>query len=133
MKPLITALLLILGSRIYAVAPVLVTYVLSWQDPSVPPLDHFAPNTNSLYKLYSTATIGTPATNWPLVATFTNWTMGTNGKSVWFTNTWSGPPQDTFFYLTASNFFGEQPSFFAPLVHSGPLGLNPTNTTLGLQ
>lgn len=104
------------------VVPQNATYVLSWQDSSVPALNQFQPGTNSLYKLYSTSQVGLALTNWPLVATFTNWTLGTNLGQVWFTNSWSAPAQDTFFVVTASNLFGETPLALSPLVHSGPVG-----------
>jgi len=67
------------------------TVALSW--------DYDTNNAPDAFKLYSSTNIGLPATNWPLVATVSG-----NVQNITISNITA---QQMWFYVTASNWWGE--------------------------
>ena len=104
---------LLLGTFTVSAAPPFanVTWGLLWDQPTnMPVLSFYAPGTNQAYKVYGTTTLGTPMANWPLLTTWTNWTMVSSGTALQLSNNITLPfaPQ-YFFYINPTNVWGEPP------------------------
>lgn len=106
-------------------------WTLIWNAPiGVPALNYYAPGTNFAYRVYGTPVPGTPTNGFSLLATWTNWTVLTNGGLVLFQQTLSTPTNQPFFFvLTATNAWGESP--FSNMALTGPF-IQPVGI-LGLQ
>lgn len=116
---------------VMAAPPNPTTWLLSWDPPTNAPLATvYQPKTNSAYKVYGTATLGTPTNTWQFMIMFTNWGFWTNSQGkLQYTNSVSVPSAgDWFFEMTSTNFQGE--TTFSPPDHTGPIGIPAQN--LGL-
>jgi len=87
----------------------------------VPVLSYYAPGTNTAIKLLGTSTLGTPLENWPTLATWTNWTLITNGATIQMSNTVTVSFAQWFFYLNPTNVFGDAPlGLYGIQLQTGP-------------
>lgn len=127
MKKLTLALSLI--TLLSFAAPPPVNVKLAWQDTNiVTALSQYVPTTNNCYILIGTNNLSAPISTWPTLAVFTSWTLGTN-NGIWYTNSVNVAPDNWFFSIIASNFWGlaAVPSNVA---QTGPVSTPPVNFNL---
>ena len=122
-----TLSVLLLSSVCVIAAPpfVNVTWPLLWDQPTnMPVLSVYVPGTNQAYKIYGTSTLGTPQSQWPLLAMFTSWSLVTNGPSISLSNSVTLPfALSYFFAINPTNVWGEPPfllGYSATLVTGPP-------------
>lgn len=133
----IIAILLLSASSVFAAPPFQnVTWALLWDQPTnMPVLASYSPGTNQAYKVYGTSTIGTPMAQWPLLTTFTNWALITNGTTITLSNNVTLPfATQYFFLLNPTNIWGEAPlliNYYAT-AQSGPVW-STVNSSLNRQ
>jgi hypothetical protein len=139
MFPKSVALVLLLLTTSAVAAPPFqnVTWAILWDQPTnMPILSAYVPGTNQAYKVYGTTTLGTPQANWPLLTTFTNWALVTNGASIQLSNNVTLPfAQQYFFFVNPTNVWGEPPFSlgFGAVAQSGPVWCPVLDSTLSRQ
>lgn len=127
-----TLIVLLFSGLVATAAPPLVNFTVIWQDTNtIPALDHYVPKTNNCYVLVGTNNLSAPIATWPVLATYTSWTLGTNAGQIWYTNSVNLPPNSNWFIsIVCSNFWG----FTAPFSNvdqTGPVPSSTVNLSLG--
>ncbi len=91
---------------------------------------YFGPLTNGpVFRVYGTTNLSQSITNWPVVATWTNWSTITSGTNTFLANSLYLAPSAYFFTMTASNsFWGEAP--FSIPVATPPPAISPVGVSL---
>jgi hypothetical protein len=111
-------------------APPLVPIKLAWRDTNnVPVLSQYSPTTNNCYLLVGTNDLTAPISTWPVISVFTSWTLGTNAGLIWYTNSVTVAPDNWFFSIIASNFWG-QVAIPSNVAQTGPVSTPPVSLNL---
>ncbi len=77
---------------------------------------YFGPLTNNpVFRVYGTTNLSQAITNWPVVATWTNWSTINSGTNLFLANSLYLAPSAYFFTMTASNSFWGESSFSTPV------------------
>jgi len=125
MKKTVLALLLLLTYFVHA-QNVTTNWGISWQVPTnIPVMSFYAAGTNQAYNLYGTTNLGDVITGWPRLAYWTNWSLVTNGPTIWYSNSITLPPGVWYTAITGTNQEGE--SFFSSAALTGPMAATPTS------
>ena len=131
MRILICLFLSIVGLQ--AAPPLTATWALTWDQPTnMPVLASYVPGTNQAYQVLVTQTLGTPLTNWPVVVTWTNWSVVTNNGTIQLSNNITLPWGQAFFAVNPTNVFGSAPLFlgYYAVAQTGPPWSSVNNSSL---
>lgn len=134
-----TLIILLFSASLTVAAPIVpatATWALTFDQPTnMPVLTSYVPGTNQAYQVWGTGNLGTPLTNWTLLATWTSWALATNNGNIILSNNIQVPFGQMFFYVNPTNVFGAAPllSGFGAMGHTGPPWSTVNNSSLNRQ